>query len=224
MKKNAAFVILYRDIILYMRNSSEFFSIFLFFVMITSLFFFILSEETIFFKKIGVCVIWINVLLSMTLSLDSLFKLDYNYGISEQLILSPFSLSFLIFLKIIALWISIFFPMTILAPIIGLLFGLSFHEACILFFSLLLGTPTLTVIGIIGVTLTLVLYRGGVLLTILILPLYIPVLIFGVSSVLFFIDGGLPFGHFSILLSLLILVFLIGPFIISSSLRVSCYL
>ncbi|HFL8824342.1 MAG TPA: heme exporter protein CcmB [Candidatus Azoamicus sp. OHIO1] len=222
--KKVVFYIFYRDFVLYIRNISEFFSVFLFFTIITSLFVFILHDEDIFLRKIGVSVIWINVLLSILLSLDSLFKVDYNSGILEQLVLSSYPLSFLIFLKIIALWVSLFFPLVILGPLLGFFFGLYLDEAGILFLSLLLGTPVLTVLGVIGVTLILALNKGSILLTIIILPLYIPVLIFGISSILFFMDGYFPVGHFSILLFFSIVSFLLGPLIISMSLKVNYYL
>ena len=112
----------------------------------------------------------------------------------------------------------------LIAPILSIFFGLVFDEIFVLFVSLLLGTPILTIIGMIGVSLTLVLYRGGVLLTIILIPLYIPVLIFGISSVLFFIDGSSPLGHFSILIVLNIVFLFLGPFAIASSLRVSCFI
>ena len=218
------FSIVKRDLKLYFRNISEFFSIILFFILITGLFFFIITDQYLFIKKVGVGVIWINVLLSILLSLEGLFRFDYSNGLLEQFLLSSYSLSFLMFSKMVALWIANFLPIVLIAPILSIFFGLVFDEIFVLFVSLLLGTPILTIIGMIGVSSTLVLYRGGVLLTIILIPLYIPVLIFGISSVLFFIDGSSPLGHFSILIVLNIVFLFLGPFAIASSLRVSCFI
>ncbi len=222
--KKAFFSILHRDLVIYYRNLSEFISVFLFFALITILFLFILNNDEILLKKIGISVIWINVLLSILISLEGLFRLDYSTGILENLLLSSHPTSFLIFAKIIAFWLANILPIIFLTPFIGYLFYLNFKEILILLISLLLGTPTLVIVGILGVSLTLVLYRGGVLLAVLVLPFYLPVLIFGVSSILFFIDGCSPLGHFLILLVFNLFFNIFGPFFISMSLRVSCNL
>ncbi len=221
---NVFYSVLKRDLKLYFRNITEFFSIILFFILVTGLFFFIVIDQYIFLKKIGVGIIWINVLLSVLLSLEGLFRLDYQNGFFEQFLLSSYSLTFLMFARICAIWIANFFPLVFVAPLLSFFFGLSYSEVIILFVSLLLGTPILTIIGIIGVSLTLVLYRGGILLIIIVFPLYLPILIFGVSAVLFFIDGSSPIGHFTILFFLDFIFLFFGPFVIANSLRISCFI
>lgn len=218
------FKLFYRDFLLYTRNISECFSIFLFYTIVTSLFIFTLSDDSIFLRKTGVCVIWVNVLLSILLSLDGLFKVDYESGVLDQFIISTQPLYFLIYSKILALWIFIFLPLVVIAPLLSFLFGLYLDEAFILSLSLLLGTPVLAILGVIGASLVLSLNRGGILLIIIILPLCIPILIFGISSVLLFIVGEFPFSYFSMLLSLSIIFLIFGPFIVSASLRVNYYL
>jgi heme exporter protein B len=155
------------------------------------------------------------------LSLSRLFANDYEDGTLEQLLLTPQPLYLVVLGKVLALWIVSGVPLALIAPILGLQFGLPQDTLFILVVSLLLGTPILALIGSIGAALTLGLRAGGVLISLLILPLYIPVLIFGSGAVDASITGSGAQAHLSLLGAVLVLSFVFAPWATAAALRIS---
>jgi len=166
-------------------------------------------------------VVWVAALLASMLSLQRLFAADYQDGTLEQMLLSPQSLGLIVFGKIVAHWMVSGLPLALIAPLLGLQFDLPPDAIGILFVALLLGTPILSLIGAIGAALTLGLRGGGVLLSLLVLPLYIPALIFGAGAVEAHIAGVSPEGHLSLLAALLIVSGLVTPWVTALALRIS---
>jgi heme exporter protein B len=155
------------------------------------------------------------------LSLGRLFTADYLDGTLEQILLAPQPLSLLILGKIAAHWLVTGAPLVLISPILGLQFGLPGQSLAILMLALLLGTPALSLIGAVGAALTLGLRGGGVLLSLLVLPLYVPVLIFGagaVEAVMTGLDAG---AHLSLLGAFLVLTLGFGPWVTAAALRIS---
>jgi heme exporter protein B len=168
---------------------------------------------------LGPGVVWVAALLACMLALARLFAGDYADGTLEQLVLAPQPLSLLVLAKTIAHWLTTGLPLVIIAPVLGLQFNLDSEALLILITSLLLGTPTLSLIGAIGAALTLGLRGGGALLALLVLPLYIPVLIFGAGAVE---AAALGAGaHLSILGALLMGTLVFAPWATAISLRIA---
>jgi heme exporter protein B len=160
--------------------------------------------------------------LSILLTLDGLFKIDYENGFFDHYLLCDYPLFFLIFTRILTHWIIVVLPLVFITPLLGLGFNLDKMEVLILFLSLLCGTPGLCFLGGIGVSLVLTLPRGGVLLTFLVLPFYIPILIFGTSSVLLFNYGlSVSVAQLAVLLLITIFSMLLAPFVIAWAFRAS---
>ena len=132
-------------------------------------------------SKVSVGVLWVGALLACVLSLDRIFSLDYDDGTLELLITSPIPLEAVVTIKAFSHWITTGLPLVVISPILGLLLGLQVSDLKWVFISLLLGTPALSVIGAFGAALTVGIRRGGLLLSLLVLPLYVPTLIFGAN-------------------------------------------
>jgi heme exporter protein B len=154
-----------------------------FFLLIASLFPFAVGPEPNLLARIGAGVVWVSALLSMLLSLERLFLADYEDGSLELLILSPPPLEAIVLVKALAHWLTSGLPLVLAAPLIGLLYNLEPEAYPPMLAALLLGTPTLSLLGGIGAALTLGARRGGILIPLLILPLAVPVLIFGILAV-----------------------------------------
>ena len=168
---------------------------------------------------IAPAVIWIAILLAMLLVFVRLFAADFEDGTLEQLVLSPHPLSGLVLAKMFAHWCVAAVPLIVLAPCLGLALGLQGQEIGVLVLGLLLGTPVISLLGAIAAALTLGLEQGGLLLALLLLPLYIPILIFGVSSVSMVAMGSGVSGQLAILAAMLILALVLAPFATASVLR-----
>jgi len=165
--------------------------------------------------------IWIIALLSTLLSLDRLFQSDFEDGSLEQVIVSGQSLYWLVIAKVIVHWLMTGLPLTLLAPLLGIMMSLPSDGYLPLILSLVLGTGSLSFIGAIGAALTVALRRGGLLLSLIIMPLYVPVLIFGSAAVRNAIDN-IPFGgQISVLAGLLILSLVLAPLAAAGALRIS---
>jgi heme exporter protein B len=172
-------------------------------------------------RQIGPGVLWVGALLASMLALARLFEVDHRDGALEQMLLSPHSLWLLVLGKITAHWLLSGLPLVILAPVLGLQFNLSSEALSVLCLSLLLGTPVLSCIGAIGAALTLGVRGGGVLISLLVLPLYVPVLVFGAGAVQA-LDSGLGAqAHVSILLALLLPALFFSPWACSAALRIA---
>lgn len=213
--------VLKRDLLLAFRHRGELANPLLFFLMIVTLFPLGVSPEPDVLRKIAPGVIWIAALLAALFSLENLFRTDFEDGALEQMLLSAQPLPLLVLAKVLAHWLVSGVPMLLLAPLLGLLLTLPPAAIAALELTLLIGTPLLSLIGAIGVALTVGLRRGGVLLTLLVMPLYIPVLIFATNAVTA-AAAGLPIaGQLYFLAALLVLALTLAPLAIAAALRIS---
>lgn len=213
--------VLKRDLTLAYRKKSDLFNPLIFFLMVATLFPLGVSPEPTFLSEVAPGVVWVAALLATLLSMDSLFRSDYEDGTLEQVLLSPQPVYVVVLAKVLAHWMMSGLPLTLLAPLLGIMLFLPAEGMAGLMLSLLLGTPTLSLIGAIGAALTVGLKKGGVLISLLVLPLYIPVLIFGTSAVQAAVTG-LPLAGFVALLgAMLALGIALAPFAIAAALRIS---
>ena len=175
--------LLKRDLKLAARHGLDSFMVVAFFVLVVVLFPLAVGPEQATLGRIGSGVIWVAALLSAMLSMDRMFQLDYEDGSLDLLVLSPIAVELLILAKILAHWMSTGLPLIIISPFLGVLMHVSSAGYATMILSLALGTPIFSLVGAIGAALSLGARRGGVLISLLILPLLIPVLVFGVSAV-----------------------------------------
>jgi heme exporter protein B len=215
------FVLLRRELMLAMRRRGDVLTVLFFFVIVASLFPLGVGPDPKLLRLMGGGVVWVAALLAAMLSLGRMFASDYADGTLEQLVLTPTPPVVWITGKILAHWLVSGVPLILVAPVLGVQFGLSNEALGVLVVSLLLGTPVLSLIGAIGAALTLGLRGGGVLVSLLVLPLYIPVLIFGAGAVDGAMSGLGSEAHLSLLGSILILSFMLTPWAVSAALRIS---
>jgi len=176
-------LVIRRDLLLAMRRRSDVLTTLVFFVMVVSLFPLGVGPEPEMLRKMAPGVVWVAALLASMLSLARMFSADHLDGTLEQMLLAPQSFSMLVLGKIMGHWLLSGLPLVLIAPVLGVQFDMSTDALIVLLISLLLGTPVLSMIGAIGAALTLGLRGGGVLVSLLVLPLCIPVLIFGTAAV-----------------------------------------
>ncbi len=172
-----------RDLLLAFRRRSDIITTLFFFIIVISLFPLGVGPEPDLLRIMAPGILWVSALLASMLALGRLFALDHGDGTLEQMLLSSEPISVLVIGKVIAHWLVSGFPLVLLAPLLALQFDLPGDAIRVLFISLLLGTPILSLIGAIGAALTLGLRGGGALLSLLVLPLYVPILIFGAGAV-----------------------------------------
>jgi heme exporter protein B len=218
---HAFLALLKRDLLLAFRHRGELANPLLFFLMIVTLYPLGVSPEVDLLRKIAPGVIWIAALLSALFSLENLFRSDFEDGALEQMLLSPQPLALLVLGKVLAHWLVSGLPMLLMAPLLGLLLSMSPPAIAALTLTLALGTPLLSLVGAIGVALTVGLRRGGVLLTLLVMPLYIPVLIFATNAVTAAAAGMPIAGQIYFLAALLVLALSLAPVAIAAALRIS---
>jgi len=207
--------------VLAMRRRADVLTTLIFFVMVVSLFPLGVGPETDMLRKMAPGVLWVAALLSSMLSLGRLFSADYLDGTLEQMLLAPQSLSVLVLGKMASHWMVSGLPLALMTPVLGLQFDMTVQAIGVLMLSLLLGTPVLSMIGAIGAALTLGLRGGGVLLSLLVLPLCIPVLIFGTGAVQAVTSGLNVSSHLSLLGALLVLAMAFTPWVTAQALRIS---
>lgn len=212
---------LLRDLTLYIRRRGEWMMPVIYFLMITCLFPLALDPDPNLLTKLAPGIIWIAVVLSLLMSLENIFRLDYQEGSIEHYVLSPYPLAILLLGKSLAHWLAIGLPLLILAPVVGLLFHLPVLGIGILLITLAIGIPLISLIGMIGVALTIGLHRGGLLLAILVLPLMMPVIIFAASSVAKASMGQPYSAELFLLTALLVLALGFVPLALSAALKVS---
>ncbi len=210
-----------RDLRLAMRRPADIFSTLFFFIIVVSLFPLGVGAEAELLRKIAPGVLWVAALLATLLSLPRLFADDHRDGTLEQLMLAPQPLGLVVLGKIIAHWIVCGLPLALLAPLLGLQFDLAGDALAVLALSLLIGTPALSGIGAIGAALTLGVRGGGVLLSLLVLPLYIPVLIFGAGAVDATLTGLGAQAHLSLLAALTLAGVFFTPWPSAAAIRVA---
>jgi len=213
--------IIKRDLTLAMRRRSDILTTVFFFVIVVTLFPLGIGPEIETLRLIAPGVFWVAALLASMLALERLFANDFDDGALEQMMLAPHPLSVLVLGKIFTHWLVTGVPLVLLAPILGLQYDLSADALKIMMLTLLIGTPALSLIGAIGAALTLGLRGGGVLVSLLVLPLYIPVLIFGAGAVEASVSGLGGEGHLALLGAILLMALLLSPLATSAALRVS---
>ena len=192
----------------------------LFFLVVVTLVPFALGPDLALLKRIGPPILWLAALLANLLALDRLFAADHEDGSLDLLLMSEAPLELVVAAKGVAHWLTTGLPLVVAAPLIGLLLNLDALADAALVLTLLVGTPALTFIGLIGAAIAVALRRGGLLLAVLILPLTVPVLIFGVAAANAALTGPVPFGTpFTILCALSLASLVIGPFAAAAALR-----
>ncbi|MCL1125940.1 heme exporter protein CcmB [Shewanella surugensis] len=222
MSYSQAFLtVLLRDLHVAVRHRSDIFNPLLFFVLVIILFPLAIGPEPQTLSRIASGIIWVAALLSSMLSLERLFKADHLDGSLEQMLLSPHPLTLLVLAKVFAHWLLTGVPLILIAPLLAVLLHLDDQSYQALLMTLALGTPILSLLGAIGAALTVGLPKGGVLLSLLILPLYIPVLIFSTSAIDAASMNLAYTGQLAIIGAMLITSLILAPFAIGASLRVS---
>jgi len=201
------------------RNTSALIQPLVFFIIIALLFPFSLPAENNLLQKIGGGVIWVSAVLATLLSLEAMFRDDYIDGTLEQILIQPRSLELAMLGKTLAHWSATGLVLTLFSPLLCLTFNIPFAQFWVLFCGLLLGTPSLSLIGAIGAALTVTLQRGGILIAIIILPLYIPILIFGAGMLSQSAQGIDVSSQLYALSAILVLSMTLAPFAISAALR-----
>jgi len=210
-----------RDVTLAWRRRTDLFTTLIFFVIVIALFPLGIGPELDTLRLIAPGVMWVGALLASMLALEQLFSADHRDGSLEQLLLTPQPLGVIVLGKVIAHWLITGLPLVVLAPVLGLQYDLSAESLKIMVIALLLGTPTLSLLGAIGAALTLGLRTGGILVALLVLPLYIPVLIFGAGAVEATASGLGGQAHLSMLGAILLVALLATPIATSAALRIS---
>jgi heme exporter protein B len=210
-----------RDLLLAMRHRSDVAMSVFFVVIVASLFPLGVGPEPAVLRTIASGVLWVTALLACLLSLGRLFTADYLDGVLEQTLLIPQPLAVLVVGKVFSHWVISGLPVVLLSPLLGLQFGLGGDSLVVLTLSLLLGTPTLSMIGAIGAALTLGLRGSGLLVALLVLPLFIPVLIFGAGAVTSSVAGIGSEANLSLLGACFLLSLAFAPWATAVALRIA---
>lgn len=210
-----------RDLKLAIRHRGELANPLLFFVIVVSLFPLGITPETAVLRLMAPGLIWVTALLATLMSLESMFRPDFEDGTLEQMLLSPHPTAVLVLAKIAAHWLVTGLPLLLLGPLLGLFLSMDSAALATLFYTLVLGTPVLSLVGSIGVALTVGLRRGGALLSLLILPLYIPLLIFASNAVGGAAAGLGVSGQLYFIGALLVLSLTLAPLATAAALRIS---
>lgn len=219
--ENGVLLAFQRDLRLAMRSKGEVIQALVFFVIVVSLFPLAVGAESALLKRIAPGVVWVAALLSVLLTLPRIFANDYADGTLEQLAMSPYPMATIAAGKILAHWFTTGLPLALVAPILGLQFGLGANELGVIIASLMLGTPVLSMIGAIGAALTLGVRGGSILTALLVLPLYIPVLIFGAGAVEAAMAGIDYTANLSLLGAGLLLGALASPFAVATAIKIA---
>jgi heme exporter protein B len=215
--------VLKRDLSLVMRRRQDIVTAVAFLVIVVTLFPLAVSPEQSVLREIAPGVVWVAALLATLLTLERLFGDDYRDGTLEQLLLLPAPLTLVVLVKLAAHWLVTGLPLVLVSPLLGMQLGLTAGEIGILFITLLLGTPILTLVGAIGAALTLGVRGGGALVVVLMVPLYVPVLILGAGAVALALasDGASVQAHLSLMGALLALALPLAPWATAAALRIS---
>jgi len=214
-------LLLKRDLTLAIRHRAEILNPLLFFVLVTSLFPLGIGADPKLLQAVGPGVIWVAALLAALLSLEGIFRSDFEDGTLEQFLLSSHPVSVLVLAKVLAHWLITGLPLLVISPLLGVLLGLPGDAIIILLVTLALGTPVLSLIGAVGVALTVGLRKGGMILSLLVLPLYVPLLIFAASAVDTAAAGLHVTAHLSLISALLLLALSLSPLATAAALRIS---
>lgn len=213
--------ILRRDLLLAFRHRGEIANPAIFFFIVVTLVPLGLTPESSKLAEIAPGILWVMALLASLLSVEGMFQSDYRDGTLEQMVILPRPLYVMVLAKIVSHWLITGLPLTLLAPILGMMLSLPTEGYLPLVLSLLMGTAVLSLVGAIGAALTVALRKGGLLLSLIVMPLYMPVLIFGASTVQRAVDGFPVDGPLAIMGALLAFALLISPFATAGALRIS---
>lgn len=213
--------LLKRDLTLSFRNRAEFANPLLFFILVITLFPLAIGAEPVLLSRIAPGIIWVAALLAAMLSLDSIFRSDFDDGSLEQLLLSAHPMPVLVLAKVSAHWLVTGLPLLLVSPVLAVMLGMPSEAQGTLLLTILIGTPILSLIGSIGVALTVGLPKGGIILSLLILPLYIPVLIFAASAIEAAAGGLDVSAQIYMLLSFLFLALSLSPLATAAALKMS---
>ncbi len=218
----AFFCILRRDLLLALRRRTDVLTTLFFFIIVLSLFPLGLSADKETLRRIAPGVVWVAALLASMLALERLFADDFLDGSLEQLLLTPQPPTLLVLGKISAHWLLTGLPLVLIAPLAGLQYHLQTGAIGVMMLSLLLATPVLSLVGAIGAALTLGVRGGGILISLLILPLYIPVLVYGAGAVTAAIATDVPvMPYLQLLAAFLILALALAPWATAAALKIS---
>ncbi|MDH5226585.1 MAG: heme exporter protein CcmB [Gammaproteobacteria bacterium] len=217
----AAKLVFQRDITLASRRWDEVTQPLIFYVVVTTMFPLATTPDLNALREIGGGVVWVAALLASLLALEALFRADVEDGTTEQWVLSGQPLGYLLLAKVAAHWVLTGLPLVIMSPIVATGLGLPTSVWGVLMASLLLGTGTLSLLGGIGAALTVGVRRGSVLLSLLVLPLAMPLLIFGARAVSMQMDGDSPAGPLQLLAAIFFLTLSLGPLAMSAAIRIS---
>ena len=210
-----------KELILYFRNLNNIFLPLIFFFLIVSIFPLVLGPDKSLFNNIIPGVIWITAILTTLLSSNNFFRDDYSNGVIEMYLTSNAAVELILFLRIIACWLFTCLPIILFMPLVSILFTISFSDSLVILITLLVGTPILISIGIFGSALTLGLAKNNILTPIIVIPFYIPVLIFSASAIEA-VSIGLSYEmQILTLLALLLLILPIMPYLLKYTLRLS---
>jgi heme exporter protein B len=221
MNRTALFAVLHRDLLLAFRGLQQLLQPLLFYTLVVTLFPLAVSPDLSTLAGLAPGIIWIGALLSTLLSLERVFRSDFDDGALDLLLLSPAPLELLVLAKVFAHWLSTGLPLLIVAPALSLLLAMPERALGTLLVSLALGTPALSLIGAVGVALTVSVRRGGALLALLVLPLYVPILIFGANAVAAAADGLPVAGQLYMLGAFLLLSLTLAPLAAAAALRIT---
>lgn len=216
---NAALALVARDVRLALRTPAETLTILAFFVIAATLFAFGIGPEPQALARVATGIVWVVALLACLISLDRLFQAEADDGSLDQLVLAPAPLELLVLAKCLAQWLTTALPLVVVSPLVATMLQLSPHGYATLLASLLLGTPSLTLFGAVGAALAVGARKGGALLALIVLPLYVPVLIFAVAAVEASIAGLSPRPHLFLLAGLAVFALTLAPFAASTALR-----
>ena len=219
--RQAFLFLLRRDLLLALRNRAEYAVPLLFFILVITLFPLALGALPELLARIAPGIIWVAALLASMLSLDSIFRSDFDDGSLEQILLSAHPVAVLVLAKVCAHWLVTGLPLLIVAPLLAVMLGIDAQAQPVLLLTILLGTPVLSLVGAIGVALTVGLRKGGIILSLLVLPLYVPVLIFAASAVDNAARGFDVSAPIAMLLAFLFLSLSLSPWATAAALRMS---
>ncbi|MGB5444859.1 MAG: heme exporter protein CcmB [Psychromonas sp.] len=218
---NAFFQVIAKELKGAFRHRSDILNPVWFFIIVVTLFPLGIGSDPALLQRIAPGIIWVAALLSALLSFERLFKDDYIDGSLEQLLLAPFPLAWLVSAKVLAHWLLTGLPVLLISPILATFLALDIDTYFALFLTLLIGTPILSLLGAIGVALTVGLRKGGILLSLIMLPLCIPILIFSTMAIDAASYGQSYIGLLALLSAMLVAAITLAPFAIAASLRVS---
>jgi len=218
---SAFYAVIRRDLILAFRRRAEIANPLFFFILVVTLFPLGVGANPKLLQAMAPGVIWVSALLAVMLSLDSLFRSDFDDGSLEQMLLSPHPLTILVMGKIIAHWLVTGLPLLVVAPLLAIFLGLPEQALGTLLITLVLATPVLSLIGSIGVSLTVGLRRGGMIISLLVLPLYVPVLIFASNAVEMAGNGLAVDAQINILVAIFFMSAVLAPLPAAAALRMS---